>query len=73
MLPMMVNSKSIELVDPDRGVMANKILGPDYQPERWFIVTRLKSKDKVIVGRCQKQGRVQRGSNIQPSPPMNGV
>lgn len=73
MLTMMWNSKSIKLVDPDRGVMANKILGPGHQPERWFLVTRLKSKDKVIVSRYQKQGRAQKASNNQPSPPMNGV
>ena len=33
MLPMMLNSESIELFGPDRGVMANKTLGPDSQLE----------------------------------------
>jgi len=53
MLPMMLDSESIELFGPDRGVIANKILGPDDQPERWSIVTRLKVKDEGAVGKCQ--------------------
>lgn len=46
MLPMMLNSKNIGLFEPDRGVIANKILGSDDQAERWSIVTWLKVKDE---------------------------
>jgi len=53
MLPMMLNSESIELFGPDRGVMANKTLGPDSQLERWSIVTRLKVQSEGASGKCQ--------------------